>query len=90
MLGLFDPNIRSDSRGDVDALAVAQSAADAFELHNTVGQGIQGVVLAGADIHAGQNRAAALTDQDRTGRDGLAAVGLDAEAFGVRIATVAG
>ena len=57
----------SDRCSDVDALAVAQAAADRFELHDAVGEGKQGVVLAFADIDAGQNGGAALADQDGSG-----------------------
>ena len=79
----------SDGSSDVDALAVTQAAADGFELHHTIGERKKGVVLAFADVDAGQHGGAALTDQDRTGGHTFAAVSLHTKALGIGIATVA-
>ena len=51
--------------------------------------GEQGVVAATADVDAGVEVGAALTDEDLAGLDDLAAEPLDAEPLGVGVATVA-
>lgn len=71
---------------DVDDLAAALRA----ELHRTGGQREQRVVAATADVHAGVEVGAALTDDDLAGVDLLAAEALDAEALSVGITTVTG
>lgn len=73
----------------MDALAIAQAAFDAFKLHHAIGEGEEGVVFSLANIHTGKNGRAALTDQDGTGGDRFAAIGLDAQALGVGIAAIA-
>src|SRR5690606_7819048 len=61
-----------------------------FELHKAIGFGEQGVVFAQAHVHAWVKLGAALTHDDATGIDGLAAEHFNAETLGVGIATVAG
>ena len=82
--------VRASERSDANALALAGGAANGFEIHHTIHQGEQGVVLALTDVDAWQHSGAALADQDGTGGDGFAALGLDAQALGIGIATVAG
>src|SRR5690349_3156121 len=60
------------------------------ELHLTLDQGEQGVVLADADIGAGMELRAALTDDDVAGDDALTTELLDAKTTAGAIATVAG
>src|SRR3954451_15668676 len=67
----------------------AAAAADR-ELHGAGRAGVQRVVAAHADALAGLEAAAALTDDDLAPGDGLAGEHLHAEAFGVRVAAVAG
>ena len=71
---------------DVDDPAVAAGA----EPDVAGGLGEQGVVVAAADVGAGVEVGAALADEDLAGLDELAAEALDAQALGVRVATVAG
>src|SRR5262249_14647012 len=68
---------------DVYALALA------VERDNAVGQCEQGVVLAAADVVAGEVARAALADDDAAGENRFAPVHLDAEALAVRLAAVA-
>ena len=70
---------------DADALSVA-----AFPLvpNDTGDLGEEGVVAPDADIDAGMNPRAALTDEDAARRHHLAAVALYAEPLGIAIATV--
>ena len=60
------------------------------EFNVTVGFGIQRVILATTDIVAGMELGAALTYDDVTGYHDLATEFLDAQAFRLRIASVAG
>src|SRR5450755_4287705 len=71
-------------RNDVDDTPTTRRA----ELDPTRREGEQGVVLATTHVQAGVVVGAALADQDLTGVDQLAAVSLDAEELGVRIAAV--
>ena len=57
------------------------AAAFLVEPHLAVDQGKQRVVLARADVRAGPELRAALADDDRAGRDRLAAEPLDAPAL---------
>ena len=63
---------------------------DLVELDLAVREGEQGPVAADADVLAGVQLAAALTNDDVTGDDGLAAKFLYAETFRVALATVGG
>src|SRR5206468_7371884 len=71
---------------DVDDLALALRA----ELHGTGLEGEQGVVATAADVGAGVEVRAALTDDDLAGLDDLAAEALHAETLRVGVTTVAG
>src|SRR5690606_35909416 len=71
---------------DADRLAAAAAA----ELDGAVDEAEQRVVLALADVLAGVELRAALTDEDGSGGDLGAAEHLHAEALRVRVATVAG
>src|SRR5882672_2382391 len=73
-------------RLDAHRLAVAR-ALDGVA-HFAVDQCEQRVVLADADIAAGMELGAALANDDRAGRDGLAAEHLDAEHFRLGITAV--
>ena len=95
MLGLFIDWVnsakgaeQSNSSGDVDAFAVAKASLDAFEFHETIGEGKQGVVFSLANVDAGQDGCAALANQDGSSGDGFTAEGLDAKPFGIGIAAV--
>src|SRR5690606_29044525 len=59
------------------------------ELHLAVDQRVQRVVLAAADVDTLVELGAALANDDRARRDGLATVGLDAQHLRLGIATVA-
>src|SRR5699024_3834414 len=59
------------------------------KVHVAIDAGIQGVVLAHADIFAGMEVCATLPDDDGAGIDLLAAKTLDAKPFGMGIASVA-
>src|SRR6516162_5265589 len=61
----------------------------AVEQDDAVGHREQGVVLAAADVVAGEVARAALADDDAAGENCLAAINLDAEALAVRLAAVA-
>src|SRR5690242_21366167 len=83
------PDVGSDSGldgHDVDDLAAATVA----ELHGTGSQREQGVVATATDAGTRVEVGAALADEDRAGRDDLAAEALDAEALGVRVTAVTG
>ena len=60
------------------------------ELHGSVSEGEQCVVLATANVVARGDVRAALANDDLAGLDGLAAKDLGAEALGVGVATVTG
>src|SRR5688572_7129767 len=62
----------------------------ALELHGAVLQREDRVVAAEADVEAGLKLRAALADDDRAGRHGLAAVGLHAAVLRVAVAAVLG
>src|SRR5687767_10068549 len=62
----------------------------ALELDLAVDQGEDRVVLADADVEAGNELRAALAEDDGAGGDGLAAVSFYAEVLGVGVAAVAG
>ena len=73
-------------RRNADNLAITL----ATELDRTRTQGEQGVVLATANAVARVEVGAALTNEDLTSVDQLAAVALHAEALRVRVAAVTG
>src|SRR4051794_41925298 len=77
-------------RGAVGRHRHDAAAAAGRELHGARRAGVQRVVAAHADALAGLEAAAALTDDDLAPGDGLAGEHLHAEAFGVRVAAVAG
>ena len=68
-----------------DLLAVL---AVTLELDGAVHQGEQGVVLALADVGAGVDLGAALTDEDVAGEDELPVGPLGSEALGLAVAAV--
>ena len=72
-------------RGQVGGIDVDEAAVLALvlEADDAVDFGEEGVVLAAAYVGAGLERGAALTDDDATAEDGLAAEYLDAEPLGV-------
>lgn len=70
--------------------ADASPGRGALELHLTVHEGEQGVVVTDSDIGAGIKLCAALADQDAARFDDLASKALDAQHLGLRISTVAG
>src|SRR5947209_5683977 len=72
---------------DRDAPAVF---ADSMERHVSLDEREQSVVAADADPRPGRDLRAALADDDRSGVDELAPIGLDAEHLRVRVAAVAG
>ena len=63
-------------------------AAFTLKLHYAIFQCEKGVVLSHADIDAGENTCALLSDDDGTGVNFFAAVGFDAQSLAVRVATV--
>src|SRR6266702_7574016 len=65
---------------DIDEAAVL---ALVLEADDAVYLGEEGVILAAADVGAGLERGAALTDDDTSAEDGLSAEYLDAEPLGV-------
>src|SRR5205085_7943369 len=69
-----------DGRQDVH-----EAAGAARELHMTVDQREQRVVLAESDVLTGEELRAALTHQDVSGTHALTAETLHAEALGVRL-----
>ena len=73
-------------RRNADNLAIALAA----ELDRTRAQGEQGVILATANAVARVEVGAALTNEDLTSVDQLAAVALHAEALRVGVAAVTG
>ena len=73
-------------RRNADNLTIALAA----KLNRTRTQGKQGVILATADAVARVEVGAALTNEDLTSVNQLAAVALHAEALRVRVATVTG
>jgi hypothetical protein len=79
-LGLYS------NRNDVHGLATALGT----ELDCAGGECEQGVVAATADVDAGVEVRATLTNQDLACAYGLAAETLDAEALSIRVATVTG
>jgi hypothetical protein len=84
--GLF-----SESRsGCDDAYVTTAERTFDFELHNAFDFSEEGVVLADANAIAGVELGAALTHDDITGLDDLAAEHFHAKAFTFGIATVAG
>jgi hypothetical protein len=62
----------------------------ADELNDAGLQGEEGVILADADVVAGQEVRAALTDDDGAGRDAFAGVAFHAATLSVAVAAVAG
>ena len=60
------------------------------ELHLAVLEGEEREVAAAADVGARVDLGAALADDDRTGLEKLAVIGLDAEKLRIRVAAVAG
>ena len=77
-------NLRCLVRVHADAALILR----AFELHLTVKNGIDGVIVAHTDANAGMKLGSALADDDVAGLHDLAAKFLDAEALRVGIATV--
>ena len=77
---MLRPGPRDFGRVDVDEAAVL---AAVLEADHAADLGEEGVVLAAADVGAGLERGAALTDDDAAAEDGLAAEYLDAEPLGV-------
>ena len=73
---------------NADALAGPETALDGFEGDDAIGQSEQSVIFALANIQARKDGSAALTNQDRTCSDGFAAIGLNAKALGIGIASV--
>src|SRR5687768_680936 len=65
------------------------AAPPVLELHDAVHLGEEGVILAAADVLAGEEDGTALAHDDRAARDALAAEGLDAQVLRVRVAAVA-
>lgn len=70
-----------DSGDGDDRDVVALHRALDGKLHHTGRLGIEGVVLADADVFAGMELGATLAHDDVAGCDELAAKSLDAEAF---------
>ena len=62
----------------------------ALEFDQAVFEGEEGVVAADADVEAGEELGAALTDDDGPGGDGLAAVRLHPAVLRVAVPAVAG
>src|SRR5690242_21633209 len=77
--------LRRLGRDDADGPATVERA----ELHGPADQREQRVIAAAADPVAGVEVRAALADEDLARVHDLAAVTLDAEALGVRVAAVA-
>src|SRR5688500_15212940 len=80
-------SLRLRDRNDADAaavLAVVLQAAGAGDL------GVQGVVLAEADIQARVEAAALLAHENRAAGDDVAVVALDAQPLRIAVAAVAG
>src|SRR5689334_22348127 len=75
-----------DLVGDYDGAALAARLEDEL----AVALGEDRVVLADPGAGAGAEARAALADDDRPGRHGLAVEHLDAETLGVRVAAVPG
>ena len=72
---------RDDFGGiDVDEAAVLTTI---LEANHAADLGEEGVVLAAADVRAGLQRCATLTDDDAATEDSLAAENLNAESLGV-------
>src|SRR5688572_1715201 len=76
------------ARGRIDRHLLTTTIVG-LELHDAIHQGEERIILATADVAAGVELGAALTDQNVAGDDVLATEPLDAEALRVRIATVA-
>ena len=60
----------------------------ALKLHHSVDLGEEGIIASLADIHTRMDFGPALADNDGTGRDPLAAIGLHSQALCVTITTV--
>src|SRR6266567_3897188 len=80
-----EPLLLRLGRDDADSPATA----DLAEIHGPADQREQRVIAAAADAVAGVEVRAALTDEDLARVHDLAAVTLDAEALGIRVAAVA-
>ena len=68
-----------------DDMSVVVSLASVAEVNGTFAASEEGVVLAHADILAGHDRGAALTDDDFAGRYLLAVTSFDAKIFWIRV-----
>src|SRR5690606_12075785 len=86
--GASSRSVAASGGDDVDVLAVVR--APGHELHLAVGGGEEGVIAAHADVDAGVNAGAALTDDDVARQNLLAAKALDAKAFAFGVASVTG
>ena len=58
------------------------------ELHSAIAKSEERVIATAADVFAGAEAGAALTDDDGTGGDGFAAKSLDAEVLRITVAAV--
>ena len=86
-----EAQLRSSFSGhDAHALVHATLAEELFELHHAVALGEKGVIAAHADIGAGINHGAELTNNDVAGKNVLTAEALHASALTFTITTVAG
>lgn len=90
---MFHVRIRSTvlnylSMQDLCAGQFAYMHLSALELHGSVAQGEEGVIAADADIEAGHELGAALTNDDGAGRHGLTAVCFNASILRVAVPAV--
>jgi hypothetical protein len=77
-------------RGKAEPSDDRPEAVSLVERDHAVLEGEEGPVATNADILAGVQAGAALTDEDVAGEDGLPAEALDAATLGMAFATVAG
>ncbi len=82
-------NLGSES-GRFDVNVVAAEGALHFELDGAVNEGVERVVLARADVVAGVELRAALTNDDAASVDGCIAENLHAKTLRLGVTTVAG
>jgi hypothetical protein len=75
--------------GRLDAHDAAIESSANLEFHQPVGSGVQSVIAAHADIVTRVKLRSALSDDDRSGGNVLAAENLDAQSLGLRIPPVA-
>ena len=85
---LYESN--GEPLGFVRIDAYAALIFGAFELDDAIGQCKQRVIVADSAVDASVELGATLANDDRASFDDLTRESLDAQAFGIRISTVAG